>query len=94
MPARVHVRKPVPGPLANFAMTVAGDGLDQLEPPIPLTPAVQAAFAAGASQVVIRGHSVAALFQQVVDRVEFARLDARQPPSSVWHQIYEFREWL
>jgi hypothetical protein len=88
------VQRPLDGMSGQLlAPQVTGDGLDQLDPQIPLTPYVQAAFAVGAPIVNIRGVLASCRFQLVGDYVDFVKLDG-QPPGARRVQVYEFREWL
>jgi hypothetical protein len=92
--ARVVVRRIIDGVSGQLgAPHVFGDGLESLDPQIPLTFYVKAAFAAGANAVNIRGPAAAARFGLVADYVDFVKLD-NQSPQAARYQVYEFREWI
>lgn len=94
MTARVVVRRIIDGNTGQSGPPhVFGDGLESLDPQIPLTFYVKAAFAAGANAVNIRGSVAAARFGLVADYVDFVKLDNR-PPQATRYQVYEFREWI
>lgn len=92
--ARIIVRRPVQlGSLVvdHSGTTVWGEGLDQIEPTVIITPVVKAAFAAGASRVHLKGDALAGDFVRDDDWVELEQRNGRLV--ALHFVVYTFQGW-
>ena len=93
--ARVIVRRPVSLngiSSSTVGAAVWGEGTDQLDPPMELSPVVQAAFAVGARTVVAKGPEYEGSFVLVDDWVELEPKGGRL--TAIRFSTYEFQGWM